>query len=131
LVPIDPLPHPQVSTLVGNVSDSTVLAAARELLGRPADVVLSDAAPKLSGVRARDEAACEELAAAVLEAVPQLLAAGGTFVMKTFMGPWVEVVRGRLRGSFGRVQLVRPASSRQGSSESYVVALEYAPRSGC
>jgi len=125
LVPIDPLPQPQVTTLLGNLSDPAVIGAVRAQLGRSADVVLSDAAPKLSGVRARDEAACEDLAGGVLDALPLLLSAGGSFVMKTFMGPWVDAVRSRLRASFRRVQLVRPESSRQGSAECYVIALDY------
>ena len=125
LVPIDPLPQPNVTTLVGDVGDPAVITAIRERLERPADVVLSDAAPKLSGVRARDEAECEELAGVVLDALPQLLAAGGAFVMKTFMGSGVDAVRGRLRRSFRRAQLVRPESSRQGSSECYLIGLDY------
>ena len=125
LVAIDALPQAHVTTLVGDVSDPLVIEAVRTRLGRPADVVLSDAAPKLSGVRARDEAECEALAGVVMDAVPQLLAAGGSFVMKTFMGPWVDAVRSRLRSSFRRVQLVRPDSSRQGSSECYVIGLDY------
>ena len=125
LVAIDPLPQPHVTTLLGDLSDPAVIAAVRAQLGRAADVVLSDAAPKLSGVRARDEAACESLAAGVIDALPSLLVAGGSFVMKTFMGPWIEAVRSRLRNSFRRVQLVRPESSRQGSAECYVIAMDY------
>jgi 23S rRNA (uridine2552-2'-O)-methyltransferase len=123
LVPIEPLPHPHATSIVGDLSDPSMIAATLERLGRAADVVLSDAAPKLSGVRARDEAQCEALAAAILEAVPRLLAPGGALVMKTFMGAGLDDVRKRLESSFRRVQVVRPASTRTGSSECYVVAL--------
>lgn len=125
LVPIDPLPQPHATTLVGDLSDPAVIAASRERLGRAADLVLSDAAPKLSGVRARDEAQCEALATAILDALPTLLAERGAFVMKTFMNAGVDEVQKRLRRTFERVQLVRPSSSRQGSSECYIVALEH------
>lgn len=127
LVLIDPLPQPQVTTVVGDLRDAGVVRAVRDALGRAADVLLSDAAPKLSGVRARDEAQWEALADSVLETVPGLLSPGGALVMKTFMGPWVDAVRSRLRATFRRVQLVRPASSRQGSAECYLIALDYAP----
>ena len=123
LVPIDPLPQPQATTLVGDLSDPAVIAASRERLGRAANVVLSDAAPKLSGVRARDEAQCEAVSAAILEALPSLLAERGAFVMKTFMRTGVDELQKRLARTFERVQLVRPAASRQGSSECYIVAL--------
>ena len=125
LVPMEPLAQLHASTLVGDLSDPSIVAAVRERLGRPADVVLSDAAPKLSGVRARDEAQCESLAGAVLEAALKLLAPGGALVMKTFMSAGLDGIRKRLRPSFHRVQLVRPASSRAASSECYVVALDY------
>lgn len=121
LVPIDPLPYPQVETLQGDIRDATLLAQVRERLGRAADVVLSDAAPKLTGVRARDEAQCDELSDAILGALPALLSRGGAFVMKTFMRN-DAALRGRVTPSFDRCQLARPPSSRQGSSECYLVA---------
>lgn len=123
VVPIDPLPQAHATTLVGDVGDPAIIAAIRQHLGRAADVVLSDAAPKLSGVRARDEARCEALATAVLDAVPTLLAERGTLVMKMFMGAGLNDVQKRLRGAFDRVQLVRPTTSRQGSAECYLVAI--------
>jgi 23S rRNA (uridine2552-2'-O)-methyltransferase len=125
VVPIEPLPHPHTASIVGDLSDASMIPAILERLGRPADVVLSDAAPKLSGVRARDQAQCEALVAAVLEALPGLLAPGGALVMKAFMGAGLDDVRKCLQGSFRRVQVVRPESTRAGSSESYVVALGY------
>lgn len=125
LVPVDPLPQPQARSVVGDLGDPAVLAAVREHLGRPADIVLSDAAPKLSGIRARDEARCETLAASVLEALPRLLGERGALVMKTFMGSGVEEFQKSLRRNFERVQLVRPAASRQGSAECYLVGLGY------
>jgi 23S rRNA (uridine2552-2'-O)-methyltransferase len=132
LVPIDPLPQPQVATLAGDLGDPAVIAGIRERLGRPADVVLSDAAPKLSGVRASDEARCEALAEAVVGTLPGLLAERGAFVMKTFMNTPLDALRKRLRLSFERVQLVRPESSRQGSAECYLVAFGYrVPRRDC
>jgi 23S rRNA (uridine2552-2'-O)-methyltransferase len=124
LVAIDPLPQPQVETLVGDVSDPATIARLRERLGRAADVVLSDAAPKLTGIRARDEAQCKALGDAILAALSPLLGAGGTLVMKAFMGSENDM-RMRLRAGFERTQLVRPSSSRQGSSECYLVAMGF------
>jgi len=131
LVPVDPLPEAHASTLVGDVSDPSVLAAVLDQLGRRADVVLSDAAPKLSGVRARDEAACESLGGAVLDAVRQLLAKGGVLVMKTFMGSGHDELLRRLREQFEQVRLARPETSRQGSAECYLVAAGFHAQSRC
>jgi 23S rRNA (uridine2552-2'-O)-methyltransferase len=131
LVPVDPLPASHTSTVVGDVGDPAVLDAALERLGRPADVVLSDAAPKLSGVRARDEAACESLGDAVLAALPRLLARDGALVTKTFMGAGHDDLMRRLRDRFDRVRLVRPESSRQGSAECYLVATGFHVTAPC
>jgi len=128
VVPLDPLPEVHASTMIGDVGDPSVLTAVLDRLGRPADVVLSDAAPKLSGVRARDEAACESLGGAVLDALPRLLARGGVFVMKTFMGSGHDDLMKRLREQFDRVRLVRPDTSRQGSAECYLVATGFRSR---
>jgi 23S rRNA (uridine2552-2'-O)-methyltransferase len=131
LVPVDPLPSSHTSTLVGDVGDPSVQAEALARLGRPADVVLSDAAPKLSGVRARDEAACEALGDAVLAALPRLLAPGGTLVMKTFMGVGHNELMKRLRDRFEGAKLVRPGASRQGSAECYLVATGFRATEPC
>jgi 23S rRNA (uridine2552-2'-O)-methyltransferase len=108
--------------MVGDLGDPAIVTALRDRLGRAADAVLSDAAPKLSGVRARDEAQCENLTAAILDAVPSLLAERGTLVMKTFMDAGLRETQQRLKTHFERVQLVRPTTSRQGSAECYLVA---------
>jgi len=125
VVPIDPLSAPNASTIVGDVSDSDVIEALRTSLGRPADVVLSDAAPKLTGVRARDEARSEDVVVAVVSALPRLLDRGGSFVTKTFMSPGEKALVDDLRHAFARVRPVRLESTRHGSSESYLVALDY------
>src|SRR3990172_900761 len=50
LAAIEPLGAPNVTVVTGDVRDPAVVAAVRARLGRPADVVLSDLAPKLTGV---------------------------------------------------------------------------------
>ena len=56
-----PPPSPRVSVLTGDVADPAVRRAALEAFGGAADLMLSDMAPKLSGIKTRDEARCEEL----------------------------------------------------------------------
>src|SRR5437879_3449694 len=51
LVAIDPLASPNLRLVGGDVRDPSTWRAVLEHLGRPADVVLSDLAPKLSGIR--------------------------------------------------------------------------------
>ena len=93
--------------------------------GGAVDVVLSDMAPKLTGVRARDEARAAELAEATLGLARRVLVAGGHLVMKTFMSAETNALLVELRRHFRTVKLSRPEASRKGSAETYVVALEF------
>jgi 23S rRNA (uridine2552-2'-O)-methyltransferase len=116
-----------VTALEGDVSDPRVLERVREALGGDADVVLSDMAPKLSGVRVADLERHRALAELAIGFALAVLRPNGILVVKLFSGCEREVFE-RLRGSFARVVRVRPETTRKGSSELYAVAFE--PRAG-
>ncbi|HZP40375.1 MAG TPA: RlmE family RNA methyltransferase [Candidatus Binatia bacterium] len=132
LVPLEPLAPPTVTLLTGDLRDPATAAEARARLGRPADVVLSDVAPKLTGVRATDEARSSELFEGVLAALPTLLAPGGRLLAKLFMTNDYERLVGEVRRRFATTTTTRTEASRRGSAELYVVALGYsgAPAGG-
>ena len=92
------------------------------LLGGPADVLLSDAAPKLTGIRATDRAREEELLAAVAAVVPILLRAGGSLLVKLFDSPEADVAAKALGRRFEKTLGMRPEASRKGTSERYFLA---------
>ena len=125
VVPLEPLPAANVALITGDVRDPVVIRAARERLGRPADVILSDLAPKLTGVAATDEARRSELAASVLAALPHLLRPGGRLLMKVFMGPEQAALVAQLRKTFDDVRTTRPEATRRGSAELYAVGTGY------
>ena len=125
LQPVDPLPARFVSTIVGDIADPIVQAQVIERCGGRVDVVLSDLAPKLSGVRARDEARAEALTDCVLAVCRQILKPGGALVIKLFTRPDLSEIQGRLRALFGSVRLTRPQATRKGSAEVYAVAHGY------
>jgi 23S rRNA (uridine2552-2'-O)-methyltransferase len=127
LVPVAPL-APNVVLLTGDVRDAGTVAAIRGALDRPADVVLSDLAPKLTGIRATDEARVRELADATLAVLPALLRRGGRFLAKLFMTPDYDAILSAVRKSFGRVATTRPEASRRGSAELYLAGLDYLPK---
>lgn len=130
LTRIDPLRLPNVELLVGDVRDPAVLGAVREQLGDEASVVLSDLAPKLTGIRDTDEARCTELAMATLDACAALLRRDGRLLVKLFMNADYPQVLERLRGAFRQVKTTRPEASRRGSSELYAIATGYAVACG-
>ena len=71
--------------LTGDVSDPAMRRAALDALGGPADLIVSDMAPKLSGIKARDEARCEELLNLALQTAAEMLKPGGAMIAKAFM----------------------------------------------
>lgn len=125
VVPLAPLADTRVLVLEADAADPTLAARARELLGRPADVVLSDLAPKLTGIAPRDAARSAELLEAARRFALAILRPGGSLVAKTFGGAEMEAARAQLRHSFGKVRLVGLDATRKGSSELYLVATDY------
>jgi 23S rRNA (uridine2552-2'-O)-methyltransferase len=113
---------PPVATLRLDLADPAAVDRIAEALGRPADAVLSDAAPKLTGIRDVDRAGGEELCEAALRVAERVLRPGGALVVKAFPGPETERFRAELRRRFGKVDVVRPDATRKTSKEFYLVA---------
>ncbi|MCW5889362.1 MAG: RlmE family RNA methyltransferase [bacterium] len=116
---------PNVVTLSGDIGDPATVALVRERLGRPADVVLSDLAPKLSGIRDADEARATALVGTVLDVLPMLLRPDGRLLVKLFTNPSQRELVARIGTQFHDVRTTRPEASRRGSSELYAVATSY------
>jgi 23S rRNA (uridine2552-2'-O)-methyltransferase len=98
-------------------------------LGRPASLVLSDAAPKLTGIADVDRAGLEELFEGALQVAERVLEPQGCLVVKGFPGPPADEFRVRLRSRFRAVSEVRPKGKRGTSKEFYWVATPEKPRS--
>ena len=120
-----PLGLANVFAFSGDLSEPSVLEAVVEAAGGPADAVLSDAAPKLTGVRATDRAREEALLEAIEAALPRLLRAGGSAVVKLMEGPEAQAVEKRLRVVFGKSRSLRPEASRKGTTERYWLGTGY------
>ena len=145
-----PIPLANVASLVGDLEDADIAArllaelsgarttdassaadAARSEAGaeadeqppaRLADVVLSDAAPKLTGVRETDRANEERLLEAIEALLPRLLVSGGSLLIKILEGPEAQAVDRRMRERFAKAKTVKLESTRKGSTERYLVA---------
>lgn len=122
LRPIAPLGLRNVCTIVGDAADPQTLAQVREALGGPADVVLSDMAPALTGVKTHDQARAEALVREALAAARVLLRPGGRMVCKLFMGPGYGRLVAEIEGVFERVSVTRSQATRKGSAELYAIA---------
>jgi 23S rRNA (uridine2552-2'-O)-methyltransferase len=126
-VAIDPpLALPQVTALVGDIEDLSICELIREKLGSDrCDVLLSDAAPKLTGVREADRAAEERILEAVEGLIPLLLRADGDLLVKLLECPEAQNFQNRMRASFRRVKTLKAEATRKGSSERYLLAQGY------
>jgi 23S rRNA (uridine2552-2'-O)-methyltransferase len=102
-----------------DVHDPGVAAKVREALGGPADVVLSDLAPSVTGVWELDQTRQADLTLRVLELSRELLREGGGVFCKLFEGERSQEVRKELRRTFRSVRVLKPAASRTASSELY------------
>jgi 23S rRNA (uridine2552-2'-O)-methyltransferase len=126
LAAIDPpLDYENVFALSGDLTQPAVIKQLIEFLGGRAEVLLCDAAPKLTGIRDTDHAREGALLEAVEALLGQLLVAGGTLLIKILDGPDAVAVDRRLRKRFESAKTVKPKASRRGSSERYLLGRGY------
>jgi len=124
LLPMDALPA--VEFIQGDFREDAVL---QELLDKladtPADLVMSDMAPNISGNKAVDQPKSMALAELALDVAKKTLRRRGNFVCKLFQGQGADAFIADARQTFARVKVMKPKASRPGSNEVYVVARNY------
>jgi 23S rRNA (uridine2552-2'-O)-methyltransferase len=94
-------------------------------MGGRADVVLSDMAPNTTGHRKTDQLRILGLVEGAAAFAAEVLNPGGTFVAKVFQSGADAALMTELKRDFATVKHVKPASSRQDSSERYVLAMGF------
>jgi 23S rRNA (uridine2552-2'-O)-methyltransferase len=113
---------PGVTFLRGDFRDDATLAElVRMLGGQRADLVLSDMAPKLSGIASADQARALELAELALEFALKHMKPQGNFLVKLFQGAGFEDYLKVLRSRFSAVAVRKPEASRDRSREVYLL----------
>ncbi len=121
LLPMEPLPG--VSSIEGDFTEDKPLAELQARLGGlPADLVLSDMAPNMSGVSAIDQPRAMYLAELALDFCNEYLKPGGDFLVKVFQGQGFDEFLADTRNSFNKVSICKPSASRPRSREVYVLA---------
>lgn len=119
LIEMEPLAG--VSALQGDFLDPAVQVRLRELLGGPADLVLSDMAAAATGQRTVDRLRAEGLGEAVLAFAAEATAPGGACVLKLVKGAEAALMP-HATEAFAGARIVRPKATRSESSEVYLVA---------
>ena len=128
LQPIQTLAERQVILLSGDIASKKIQQQITQLLGGPANCVLSDLAPKLSGIRDADMARCLDLNRIALAVAIELLRPGGTLLVKSFISDDLQTFSAELKRYFSTVQRTKPDATRQGSSEFYFYAKGFTAR---
>ena len=95
------------------------------MMGGRADVVLSDMAGNTTGHRKTDQLRILGLVEGAAAFAADVLNPGGTFVAKVFQSGADAALMTQLKRDFASVKHVKPASSRQDSSERYVLAMGF------
>jgi len=126
VVALDRLPMAPLAGVVVLEADFEEQAGLDALLAalpeQGADLVLSDMAPNISGVRASDQARVMALAELALELAERVLTPGGSLVVKLFHGVGFDDLIATARLRFERLNIRKPAASRPDSREVYAVA---------
>jgi 23S rRNA (uridine2552-2'-O)-methyltransferase len=122
IVPVTPTSSAILHCVRGDVRDAETAERVLDALERPPTVVLSDMAPRLTGVRPRDEARCAELVGAAFDFATAILAPGGRLVVKVLVGTDAADLATIARRRFQSCKLTRPDATRKGSTECYLVA---------
>lgn len=121
MAPID-----DVEIIQGDFTEEAVLATLLDRLGGArADLVMSDMAPNITGLRAVDQPRSMLLAELARDLAFEVLAPKGSLVIKLFQGEGFDHFVREIRAAFGRVVVRKPAASRDSSRETYLVAGNY------
>ncbi len=116
---------PNALFLLADIRETNLEEFMREnQIDPPFDIVLSDMAPKTTGIRITDQTRSIELCELALETAKRFLKHRGTFVCKLFHSDAFENFRRSLKESFEKVELLRPKSTRKESKEIFFICME-------
>ena len=119
-------PLPGVTFVRGDfTTDQTLEELCTHTQDSLVDLVLSDMAPAMSGIKLADQAGSLYLAELARDFCGQMLKPGGSFVVKVFSGAGFDGYLSDLRKMFVTVRVRKPAASRPGSGEVYLCARKY------
>ena len=124
ILPMNPLAD--VTFLQGDFREQTVFDQLLSLVpAGEVDLVISDMAPNISGLKAVDQPRAMYLAELALDMAKKVLAPGGSLLVKVFQGEGTDDFRRELQHSFAKLVTRKPKASRAESREAYLLASGY------
>ena len=127
--PITNFNETYIRTIIGDITDSQIINIIKEFLPRPADVVISDVSPNVSGIWELDHARQIDLATQSLHIATKILRSGGNFFVKGFQGGILNKFVKEVKKNFYFVKMVKPKASRTKSAELYVLGMNFKQKS--
>ena len=124
---IDGFREGNIMLVQGDITADDTERKIKKLMGGPPHCVISDLAPRLSGICDADTARCLELNRAALKIATELLRPGGTLLIKSFINNELPAFTLEIKKHFRSVQRTRPEATRQRSSEFYFCAKDFRP----
>ncbi|MFW9620948.1 MAG: RlmE family RNA methyltransferase [Macromonas sp.] len=127
LLPMEPIDG--VQFIQGDFREEAVLAQLKDALRladgsyRTVDLVVSDMAPNLSGVDSVDAARIEHLVELAVDFTREHVRCDGALVVKLFHGGAYAPLVKLFKDTFRVVKPIKPKSSRDKSSETFLVGL--------
>ena len=124
ILPMNPIE--QVLFISGDFTDEIIQKQCLKEVGEHgADLVISDMAPNLTGIRVTDQSRNMAIAELVYDFSTQILKPGGDLLVKLFEGDGTYEYRQLLKAKFAKVLVRKPKASRDQSREFYVLARSY------
>ena len=125
----DILPMAPISGVKFIQGDFTEDAVFEDLIervgGESVDLVISDMAPNITGIRAIDQPGSMHLAELALDFARSILREGAYFLVKVFEGDGIGEFKQVLANEFEKVKVRKPKASRSRSREIYLLAEKY------
>ncbi len=119
-------PIKNIDFIQGNFEEEKVLRDIQDKLKNlPVDLVTSDMAPNISGIKMVDQQRAIYLNELALEFVKNNLKQNGFFLVKSFVGADFEKFLNELKLHFKKVFKIKPDSSRSRSSEIFLLGYEF------
>ena len=106
------------------LEDDVVSEVSKILDGKQADVLISDASPRFTGIRDVDILRQYELTVKSYEIARDLVRRGGSIMLKAFECEDLRELELKLRREYGFVKRFIPRAKRKTSSELYLIALK-------
>ena len=124
ILPMDYLPA--VNFIQGDFLEEETIKKIKTLLkNKKVDLVMSDMAPNISGIKVSDQAKSMYLVELAFDTTQQFLKKKGDFVCKLFQGQGADEYIRLVRRYFEKVSVFKPKSSRSDSREVYLIAKRY------